>query len=534
MKASELRQAILQAAVQGKLVPQNPHDETAFELLKCIDQEKARLIKEGKIKKEKPLSPIIETEIPYDLPAGWVWCKLNNLSKTIHYGYTASASESGNAHLLRITDIQNDKVNWSHVPYCTVTESELKTYKLNNRDILIARTGGTVGKTYIVDAIDVDSVFASYLIRVVPSELIDERYLKYYLQAPFYWEQIVTKAIGTGQPNINGTSLKNLLVSLPPLAEQRRIVAKVDELMALCDELEAEEKRLDALEAHFAEYMPKAILQAAVQGKLVPQNPHDEPASELLKCIQHRKAQLVKEGKLKKGKPLSPVTDDEIPYDLPEGWEWCRLGSITNVIMGQSPQGDSVGEAGNGIEFHQGKIAFSDKYLQPSSYRTVSPSKIAPANSVLLSVRAPVGAVNITKRMICIGRGLCAIEPLCSMDCYFLFYFVKSMERSFVEQSTGTTFIAVTGEVVNNQLFPLPPFAEQQRIVAKMDELMALCNELKSAYTTPVEFSKPRDVIPFPAVEPVEETLLAARGGVGQLSDKAMQAIDDLFAEDEE
>ncbi len=271
-----------------------------------------------------------------------------------------------------------------------------------------------------------------------------------------------------------------------------------------------------------------------MQGKLVPQNSHDKPASELLKRIQHENAQLVKEGKLKKEKPLPPITSDKIPYDLPEGWEWCRLGGIANIIMGQSPKGDSVLDSGDGIEFHQGKTSFTDKYLAISAQKTNLPTKIATASSVLLSVRAPVGAVNISKRDICIGRGLCALVPLGSMSPDFLFYFVKSMEQAFIEQATGTTFIAVTGEVVKNQLFPLPPIAEQHRIVAKIDELMVLCDELKAVHTAPVVFSRPDNVIQFPTTKQDKETLLAARGDVGQLSNELKQAIDDLFPEGEE
>ncbi len=241
---AELRKAILQLAVMGKLVPQNVNDQPARELLKEIEAEKKRLVKEGKIKASAPLLEIKPEEVPYELSKGWEWVRLGSISSKIHYGYTASANHSlKDIRLLRITDIQDNKVDWISVPGCDIKEKDVDQYLLANKDILIARTGGTVGKSYLVKNIDVKAVFASYLIRVVPSAHIDVNYLKYFIEGPLYWEQLYAKCSGTGQPNVNGTSLSTLLLSLPPLAEQRRIVAKIDQLMALCDELE---KQIDA------------------------------------------------------------------------------------------------------------------------------------------------------------------------------------------------------------------------------------------------------------------------------------------------
>lgn len=234
-----LRQSILQEAVQGKLVPQNKDDEPALELLKKIKAEKDKLIKEGKIRKDKPLPPIAKDEIPYELPKGWEWVRLGDLCERVHYGYTASAIHGNKGvRLLRITDIQNDKVNWVDVPGCHINESEVDKYLLNENDILIARTGGTIGKSYIVKSINVKAVFASYLIRLIPYKIINSDYTKIFLGSLLYWEQLFEKSMGTGQPNVNGVALSNLKFPLPPLSEQKRIVEKVDKLMALCDELE--------------------------------------------------------------------------------------------------------------------------------------------------------------------------------------------------------------------------------------------------------------------------------------------------------
>lgn len=236
---TRLRHSILLEAIQGKLVPQDPNDEPASVLLEKIKKEKEKLIKEGTIKKEKPLPPITEDEIPYELPEGWEWVRLKEMTENIHYGYTASAiyNDTG-IKFLRITDIQDNKVNWDTVPFCEIEEGKLKTYLLRNNDILIARTGGTIGKSFIVKNIKHNAVFASYLIRVISLQGVNPDYIKLFLETPLYWEQLIRNSKGTGQPNVNAVSLSNLVIPLPPLNEQKRIVEKVDQLMALCDELE--------------------------------------------------------------------------------------------------------------------------------------------------------------------------------------------------------------------------------------------------------------------------------------------------------
>jgi restriction endonuclease S subunit len=175
--------------------------------------------------------------VPFEVPESWTWVRLGSICNAIHYGFTASASQSGNSKLLRITDIQDSKVNWQAVPFCTVTEKESTTYKLNNNDILIARTGGTIGKTYIVENLADKAVFASYLIRAIPNKNIYPQYLKCYMESPFYWQQLTKKSMGTGQPNVNGESLKSLLVPLPTLNEQKEIVNALDNIFLLINEI---------------------------------------------------------------------------------------------------------------------------------------------------------------------------------------------------------------------------------------------------------------------------------------------------------
>jgi type I restriction enzyme S subunit len=236
----QLRQAFLREAMEGKLVEQDSADEPASDLLRKIKVEKEKLIADKKLKKEKELPAIKEEEIPFKIPENWVWCRLGEICMKIHYGLNTSAKpDKKEIRLLRITDIQNNKVDWESVPGCEYSASDLINYLLNENDIVIARTGGTIGKTFIVKNISVKSLFASYLIRAIPSKHILPEFIKSFLESPLYWTQLYDAAWGAGQPNVNGTSLSNLIVSLPPLPEQHRIVAKLEQMMESCDALEA-------------------------------------------------------------------------------------------------------------------------------------------------------------------------------------------------------------------------------------------------------------------------------------------------------
>ncbi|HAU3223674.1 TPA: restriction endonuclease subunit S [Salmonella enterica subsp. houtenae] len=367
----KLRELILELAVRGKLVPQDPNDEPASELLKRIAAEKAELVKQGKIKKQKTLPEISEEEKPFELPVGWEWVRLEDVTDNIHYGYTASADVTKKVKLLRITDIQDDKVIWRNVPGCEIKDSDIEQYQLQPNDIVIARTGGTVGKSYLVDDLQYISVFASYLIRLKYIKFTNANYTKIFLGSQLYWLQLYNGVTGTGQPNVNGNTLKKMFFPLPPSSEQNKICSRVQTLLSLCDQLE--QHSLTSLDAHqqlvetllttltdsqnadelaenwarISEHfdmlftteasidaLKQTILQLAVMGKLVPQDPNDEPASEQLKRIAQEKAQLVKDGKMKKQKPLPPICDEENPFELPDGWEWCLFEDIVDVQSG--------------------------------------------------------------------------------------------------------------------------------------------------------------------------------------------------------
>ena len=233
----DMKKSILQYAIQGKLVEQRPEEGTGEELYRQIQTEKQRLIKEGKIKKEKPLAEIAEDEIPFEIPESWSWVRWGDLSQSIQYGYNAPAQDVGRIKMVRISDIQDGKVLWETVPYCEIREDEIPTYLLQKNDILFARTGGTVGKSYLVKDVPEESIYAGYLIRTRYSSLLCPEYMKYFMESLLYWDQLRNGTIATAQPNCNGKTLSKMILPLPPQAEQKRIVAKLEELLPLCERL---------------------------------------------------------------------------------------------------------------------------------------------------------------------------------------------------------------------------------------------------------------------------------------------------------
>ncbi|EGQ9518239.1 restriction endonuclease subunit S [Vibrio parahaemolyticus] len=533
----KLRELILELAVRGKLVPQDPNDEPASVLLERIAAEKTQLVKEKKIKKQKALPEVTEQEAPFNVPKGWEWTRLGNLSSDIHYGYTASAKpNSEGVRLLRITDIQNDKVNWETVPACDITEEKAKSYLLENDDILIARTGGTIGKSYLVENIDLQAVFASYLIRVKRVQAVYAPFTKVFLGSQLYWKQLIENSAGTGQPNVNATALKQLLFIVPPFNQQKRIVAKVDELMALCDQLEQQTEAsieahqvlvttlLDTLtnsadadelmqnwariSEHFdtlftteesIDQLKQTILQLAVMGKLVPQDPSDEPASELLKRIAEEKAQLVKEKKIKKEKVLPPISEDEKPFTLPSGWEWCRVGSISNLKGGFAFKSKDfvtnsiyqVIRMGN-IRPDNLRLSESPAYIPQQIAEEAKDYKLV-SGDILLTMTGTKGKrdylysllineKDIVSNQLFLNQRLCNIQPIFVAPSFVNMVIKANIVLDAIfTKSTGTANQANIGmDAIKNWVLPVAPLAEQHRINDMVNELMDVCDHIKT------------------------------------------------------
>jgi len=255
----KLRELILELAVRGKLIDQKSSEGNASHLLAAISKE--RDLRAAKLRTPDEPESADGQETAFPIPSNWAWTQLGNIALQIQYGYTASADPNATEiRMLRITDIQNNRVDWPSVPGCQIESDVAAKYLLSLNDILIARTGGTIGKSFIVSDAPVKSVFASYLIRVTPPRAMVARYLKTFFESPFYWTQLRRMSAGTGQPNVNGQALGRLAIPLPPLAEQKRILAKVDELMALCNQLE--------LQQNAARKVATTLLDAAIDALL--------------------------------------------------------------------------------------------------------------------------------------------------------------------------------------------------------------------------------------------------------------------------
>lgn len=465
MTPEQLKASILQYAIQGKLVEQRAEEGTGEELFAQIQEEKKRLITEKKIKKEKPLAEISEDEIPFDIPESWKWVRWGNLSFSIQYGYNAPAKKSGRIKMVRISDIQEGKVAWDSVPFCDIKEEEIPTYLLSSNDILFARTGGTVGKSYIVKEISEEAIYAGYLIRTRYSDMLWPEYLYYFMQTHLYWTQLRNGTIATAQPNCNGQTLSKMILPLPPLAEQKRIVAKIEELLPLVDRYAASYEKLEQFNAKFPEDMKKSILQYAIQGKLVEQRPEDGTGEELYQQMREEIKTLERQKRFKV-KDDSAISEDEIPFDIPESWKWLRLGQILNIESGkgltakQMRPGEIPVFGGNGI------TGYHDESL------------IEKETVVIGRVGFYCGSVHITPKNAWItDNAFITTYPEESINREYLVYVLRHMNLG--QNSNATAQPVVSGKKIYPMLFPLPPLAEQKRIVAKIEELLPLCERLR-------------------------------------------------------
>ena len=483
MTPEQLKASILQYAVEGKLVKQDPNNEPASELLKRIENEKAELIREGKIKKSKKLPVISNDEEPFDIPDSWEWIRLGNICEPIRYGFTSSAKDNGNSKLVRITDIQNNNVNWNNVPFCDVPKVKLKDLQLKTNDILIARTGGTVGKSFVVKNISEVAVFASYLIRIrlIDNELID--FVKYFLDSPYYWQMISLKQSGTGQPNVNATKLSEILIPVPPLEEQKRIVAKIEKLMPLVDEYAESYNRLQKIDNEFEDKLKQSVLQYAMEGKLVKQDPSDEPASELIKKIENEKAKLIKEGKIKKTKKLSAITDDEKPFDIPDSWDWVRLDSLAQVLNGDRGKNYPGKEywISEGIPFINAG-ALGEKNINKSKINYISEQRykllragFIKNNDILYCLRGSLGKMSISRINIgAIASSVCIIRLFDDRILNYIWVALSSEFGKYLikEFENGTAQPNLSANNIKKYYLPIPPLEEQKRIITKTNKLM--------------------------------------------------------------
>lgn len=519
MDTKALRQKILDLAIRGKLVPQDPSDEPASVLLEKIREEKARMVKEGKLKKKdiKNDSIIyvgednlhyekfqdgtvkcIEDEIPFEIPDGWVWTRLGNLCAAIQYGLSNSAEPKGSHKFLRITDIQNGMVNWDAVPFTSTSDPDV--YLLKPGDIVFARTGATVGKSFLITETPYPSVYASYLIRIRLLGDLPSEYIYQFFDSACYWSQITDKSVGVGQPNCNGTALKELFIPLPPINEQLRIIPTVRKLLKHVTKIDTEEKALMSI----VTAAKAKILDLAIRGKLVTQNPDDEPASALLERIRTEKDELIKQGKIKRDKKESFIfkgednsyyekigsnvkkINDEIPFELPDSWAWCRGYSCFEGMSSTKPQGeyfDYIDIDAIDNRLHKIKEA---KHL-PVSNAPSRASRSVKNGSVLFSLVRPY-LENIAlveeKHSSCVASSGFYI---CNSNGTFLpeFMFYLMISRYVVDglnqYMKGDNSPSISKDNIEGWLYPVPPFKEQKAIYAKLQSIFALIESIEKS-----------------------------------------------------
>ena len=490
MTAKDLKNALLQEAVQGKLVPQIASEGNARDLLEEIRKEKLSHgldfanAKSGKRKSKKETAlagsnpcDITEEEIPFDIPESWCWCRLGELGNFVR-GSGIKRDETTNTGLpcVRYGEMYTTyKIKFSKTKSFTSKDVFEKCHKIHTNDILMALTGENKWDIALAATYEGTEEIAmgGDLCKFTPINC-NSLFLVYLINSPYGIEYKRNTSTGDIIVHTSTTKLGNLLIPLPPLAEQKRIVAAIEKFMPLIEEYGKKETQLKAINEKIGTLTKKAILQEAVQGKLVPQIASEGNARDLLEEIRKEKLSHgldfanAKSGKRKSKKETAlagsnpcDITEEEIPFDIPENWCWCRLGEITEITMGQSPEGINVDETVQGMEFHQGKIFFTDKIIGKSNQQTSEITKVAKENSILLCMRAPVGKINITDREICIGRGLSSIIPFFNVDTMFLYYLLETLESDFNKKATGSTFKAITGDIVRNQVIPLPPLCEK-------------------------------------------------------------------------
>ena len=526
MTAQQLKNSILQMAVQGKLVPQDPSDEPASVLLERIKAEKQELIKAGKIKKDKKSSEIfrgaahnlpyayceqigkeirdISDEIPFEIPDSWEWVRCSVLGAIIRgSGIKRTETVDSGLPCVRYGELYTT-YNISFTKTVSFIPKELfeQCKQISYGDVIFTLTGENkpdIAKTiaYLGNspvAVGGDLAYWTH-------HGMNPLYLVYFMSSPYAIGRKVNLATGDIIVHISGDKVGSFLIPVPPLAEQNRIVAKINELEPIIQEYHSKEKAVSALNTTFPEALKKSILQEAVQGKLVPQDPDDEPASVLLERIRVEKQKLIKAGKIKKSKHESVIITrdkipyeiidgkkrciaDEVPFEIPEGWEWCRLGFIGEWGSGATPSRTNK-------EYYQGNIPWLKTGDLNDGIITNIPEKITELALKKTSVRLnPVGSVLIAMYGATIGKlGILAIPATTNQACCackpiiinnkYLFYFLMSHKETFTKKAEGGAQPNISKEKIVSTLFPLPPLAEQKRIVEKIEELTQLCDKLR-------------------------------------------------------
>ena len=406
--------------------------------------------------------------VPFEVPGNWYWVKVADISSVIVYGVSESAKSEGKFKLLRITDIQDNAVNWNTVPYTDYPESKSENYILQAGDILFARTGATVGKSYLVDDdVPENAIYASYLIKVRVSNMIIPQYVKYFFESGFYWEQIANNSVGVGQPNVNGSSLGNLWVPIPPIQEQRRIVDKLVSWCLMIDKISVNQELI----TQQIEELRNHILNLAISGKLVPQETCDEPAKELLKRIN----------------PIFSPTDnrhyENIELSIPETWCWATVGDLFNHNTGKAL--NSSNHSGIMMDYITTSNLYWDRFdlstvkQMPFTEKDLEKCTVTKGDLLICEGgdvgRSAIWNYNYDIRIQNHIHRLRGKANICVR--YFFYVFMLYKQRNYIG-GKGVAIQGLSSRDLNRLVIPLPPLNEQYRIAKSVDNLFSTIDNI--------------------------------------------------------
>ena len=510
MNGKQLKNSILQWAIQGKLVPQDPNDEPASVLLDKIRQEKERLIKEKKIKRDKNASIIyrgednsyyekmlatgevkcIDEEVPFEIPQGWEWTRIGNIFNHTSGKQQSSSNKGGGTPQKFIT---TSNLYWGHfildnVKVMNFTDEDIKTCSATQGDLLVCEGGAGYGRSAIWNE-NYDICLQNHVHRLRPCVSGICEYVYYFIY--LLKESNNLASVGTAMPGLSANRLKGLLLPFPPLSEQRRIVAKLAELLPQIEKYNNVQNKLDELNTTIKDCLKKSILQEAIQGKLVPQLAEEGRAQALLEQIKVEKRKLVKEGKLKKsalndsvifrgddnkywekyGKNVVCI-DEEIPFEIPNNWNWCRLKDIGKTETGTTPSKLHPEYFGNYIPFLSPANIFGSKIIsetQGLSNIGVQFGRVVPKNSILqVCIGGSIGKCAIVNKPTTFNQQINSITPyFCNVEFVHIVLQSEYFRLAIIDKATGTATPIINRGNWETLLFPLPPLKEQQRIIEK-------------------------------------------------------------------
>ena len=485
MTPEQLKASILQYAIQGKLVEQRAEEGTGEELYWQIQAEKQQLIQEKKIKKEKPLAEISEDEIPFDIPESWKWVRIpeigtSSLGKTLNKSIDAGKE----VNYLCSINVYWEGISLDQVKTAKFSAVDMEKYLLQRGDLLVCE-GGDVGRSAVWDS-NTEMYYQNALHCVRFFGGINPYFFRYCFEL-YKWNKILENASkGMTIKHLVQGSLHSILFPLPPLAEQKRIVAKIEELLPLVDRYAASYEKLEQFIAKFPEDMKKSILQYAIQGKLVEQRAEEGTGEELYQQIQAEKQRLIQEKKIKKEKPLAEISEDDIPFDIPESWKWVRLSDIIDVRDGTHdspkyvPEGIPLVTSKN---LSNGMIDYGNvKYITQEDADKINTRSMVEDDDILFAMIGSIGNPVLVKkeREFCI-KNMALFKKYANTDIsmQYMYWFFFFIQYKLKKEASGGVQSFISLSRFREYLVPLPPFAEQKRIVAKIEELLPLCERLK-------------------------------------------------------